>query len=119
MIQGASRSSGMSRNSRLNSVFRAGSTASSRHPAIPSHPVVVETMPLFQTFPPKFLHDAATSRPGGTISLVDRVCRSSASTLNKQLIRTVPVLQSLCSEANCRVHAGRVLDTRVKMSGSE
>ena len=119
MRQGALQPSGTSRNSRLNSVFRAGSTASSRHPAIPSHPVVVETMPLFRTFPPKFLHDAATSRSGGTVLLVDRACHSSASTLNTQLIRTDPVLESPYSAANCRVHAGRVPDTRVKMSDSE
>ena len=119
MSQGALRPSGKSRNSSPYLVSQIGSTNSSLHPVALNHPVDFETMPLFRTFPPKFLHGAATRRSGGTISLVDRACRSSASTLNKQLIRMDPVLESPCSAANCRVHADRVLDTRVKTSGSE
>ena len=34
-------------------------------------------------------------------------------------MRTNHVLESLRSAVNCRVHVGRVLDTRLKTSGSE
>ena len=119
MSQGALQPSGTSTNSSPNLVSPTDSTNPSLQPVAPNHPVEVETVLLFRKFPPKFLHDAATSRSGGTILLVDRVCRSSASMLNTQLIRTDPVLESPYSAANCRVHAGRVPDTRVKMSDSE
>jgi len=46
-------------------------------------------------------------------------CRSSVSMLNILPVHMDPALGSLRSEANYHVHVGRVLDTRVKTSGSE
>jgi len=46
-------------------------------------------------------------------------CRSSVSMLNILLMHMDPALGSLRSAVNYRVHVGRVLDTRVKTSGSE
>jgi len=39
--------------------------------------------------------------------------------LNRRLTGMDPVLESPRFEASCRVHLGRVPDTRLKMSGNE
>ena len=108
----------MSRNSSPNLVFRTGSTALSLHPAVPILPDHVETRPLFQTFPPKFLRGAGRSKFEEKSLPIRRVSRSSVSMSNRRLIGTDPVLEFPRSAINCCVHAGRVLDNRVKTSGS-
>jgi len=109
----------MSRNSSQNLVFPAGSTTSSPHPVVADPPDFVETVPLFQTFPPKCLHDATRSKLGGKTLPVRQVSRSSVSMSNRRLIGTDPALESLRFAANCRARVGRVLDTRLKTSDSE
>jgi len=117
--RGALRPSEMSRNSNPNLFSRVDSTAWSRLPAVPNPPNLIQIAQLFQTFPPKFLRDAATSKSGGTTLLMDRVSRSSVSMSSIPLIRADLVLESLCSAVNCRVHVGRVLDIDSRTSGNE
>jgi len=99
--------------------FRAGSTVSPLHHAIPSPPDYVETRPPFQIFPPKFLRGAGRSIPEGNTLRIRRVSRSSTSTSNRRLIGMDPFLESLRFAANCRVHVGRVLGIGSRTSGSE
>ena len=119
MSQGALRPSGKSRNSNPTLVSQAGSTSVSLHPEVPSPPDYVEIRPLSRTFPPKFLRGAGRSTPEGNTLRIRRVCRSLVSMLNRRLNGRGPVLESPRSVANCHVHGGRVLDTRVETSGSE
>ena len=119
MIRGALQPFGMSRNSSLNLAFRAGSTASSLLLAVLSLPDLIETMPLFRTSAPKFLHGASRSKLREKSLPVRQVSRSSISMSNRRLIGRDPFLESLRVAANCRVHVGRVLDIGSSTSGSE
>ena len=103
--------------SNLNLVFPSGSIIVSLHFVIWNPPVGIETMPPFQTFSLKFLHDVALSKFAKIILLTCQVCHSSVSMLYILLVH--PVLEPLYSVTDCHIHIDRVLDIHLMMNGNE